>query len=149
MRTVAVVFAATLWTSCAARGADIDVGLVDQKPPQKKDLVAPKSNDGVSVVGLFETIKGKVPKGEKRNLYVIINPLSSRDTANTWWVQQEISRENDSFSGAVQFGEESAGAGEYFAAIAVATDKKWSVGEMLTKLPEDATYSKVKIVKRK
>jgi hypothetical protein len=33
--------------------------------------------------------------------------------------------------------------------IAVATDKKWSAGEMLTGLPENATYSKVKIVKRK
>ena len=111
MRTVAIMFVATLCASFAARGADIDVGLVDQKPPQKKDLVAPKSDDGIPVVGLFETIKGKVPKGEKRNLYVIINPLSSRDTENTWWVQQEISRENESFSGAVQFGEENAGAG--------------------------------------
>ena len=149
MRTVAVVLLATLLTSRAARGADVDVGLVDQKPPQKKDMVAPKSDEGISVVGLFETITGKMPKDEKRNLYVVVNPLSNPDTANSWWVQQEISQNKDSFSCAAQFGEGSAGVGEYFAVIAVATDKKWSAGEMLTGLPENATYSKVKIVKRK
>jgi hypothetical protein len=48
-----------------------------------------------------------------------------------------------------QFGEDDAGSGEYFAVIAVATEKKWSVGEKLDALPDDATFSTVKVVKRK
>ena len=88
MRNVAVVLVAILLTSAAARGADVDVGSINQKLPQKKDLVSPKSDDGITMVGLNETIKGKVPEGEKRNLYVIVNPHSGAD----WWVQQEVTK---------------------------------------------------------
>ena len=55
----------------------------------------------------------------------------------------------ESLSSVAQFGEENAGIGEYFVVLAVATDKKWAVGEMLNSLPDDAAYTKVKIVKRK
>ena len=130
-------------------GADVEVGSVDQKAPQKTDLVVPKTDEGIAVVGLAQTIKGKVPKGEKRNLYVIVNPLSNPDTVNVWWVQQEASRDGESFSAAAQFGDGDAGKGEYFVILAVLTEKKWSAGEMLKGIPDDATYTKVKIVKRK
>ena len=149
MSQVITVFVAMLLTPCSVRLADVDVGLIDQKPPLKKDLVAPKSDEGIAKVGLHETIKGKVPKDEKRNLYVIVNTLSNKDTANIWWVQEEVTRDGESLSSVAQFGEEAAGIGEYFAILAVATDKKWAVGEMLKSLPDDATYTKVKIVKRK
>ncbi len=149
MSQVITVFVALLLTSCSVRLADVDVGLIDQKPPMKKDLVAPKSDDGIAKVGLHETIKGKVPKDEKRNLYVIVNTLSNPDSVNTWWVQEEVTRQGESLSSVAQFGEEAAGVGEYFVVLAVATDKKWAVGEMLKSLPDDATYTKVKIVKRK
>ena len=43
---------------------------------------------------------------------------------------------------------ENAGIGEYFAVLAVATDKTWSGGDTINELPADAAYSKVKIVKR-
>ena len=149
MSHVAAIFVAMLLTPCSARLADVDVGLIDQKPPMKKDLVAPKSDDGIAKVGLHETIQGKVPKDEKRNLYVVVNTLSNKDTANIWWVQEVTTRDGESLSSAAQFGEEAAGVGEYFAILAVATDKKWAVGEMLKSLPDDAAYTKVKIVKRK
>jgi hypothetical protein len=149
MRIILAPLVAALLSPCSARGADVDVGSVDQKVPQKQDVVAPKTDDGIAVVGLRETIKGKVPKGEKRNLYVIINPVSNPDTVNVWWAQQEVSRDGDSFSTVAQFGDGDTGKGEYFVILAVLTDKKWSAGEMLKGLPDDATYTKVKIVKRK
>ena len=149
MSQVITVFVAILLTTHSARLADVDVGLIDQKPPLKKDLVAPKSDDGIAKVGLHETIKGKVPKDEKRNLYVVVNTLTNKDTANIWWVQEVTTRDGESLSSVAQFGEENAGIGEYFAILAVATDKKWAVGEMLNSLPDDAAYTKVKIVKRK
>ena len=149
MSHVAVALVAMLLTPCSARLADVDVGLIDQKPPLKKDLVIPKSDEGIAKVGLHETIKGKVPKDEKRNVYVIVNTLSNKETASIWWVQEVTTRDGESLSSVAQFGEEAAGDGEYFAILAVATDKKWAVGEMLKSLPDDATYTKVKIVKRK
>jgi hypothetical protein len=145
MRNVVVVVVAALLSGCSVRAADVEVGSIDQKVPQKKDLVSPKSDDGITVVGLNETIKGKVPAGEKRNLYVIVNPHSGSD----WWVQQVVSRKGESFEADAQFGEGDNGKGEYFTILGVATDKKWSVGEKLSGLPEDATYTKVKVVKRK
>ena len=131
--------------ACSVGAADVEVGSVAHKVPPKKELVAPKNDDGIAVVGLNETIKGKVPAGEKRNLYILVNPLSGND----WWVQQVVSRKGESFTADAQFGEGDIGKGEYFIILAIATDKKWSVGEKLDGLPEDATYTKVKIVKRK
>ena len=145
MRNALVVVVAILLTSCTVRAADVEVGSVDQKVPSKKVLVAPKSDDGIAAVGLNETIQGKVPESEKRNLYVLVNSL----TGNDWWVQQVVSRKGETFSADAQFGEGDVGKGEYFAILAIATDKKWTVGEKLDGLPEDATCTKVKIVKRK
>jgi len=149
MRNVTFTSVVALLLSGAAQGADVDVGSVDQKPPRQNELVAPKSDAGIAAVGLRETIKGTVAKGEKRRLYIVVNPLSNPNTVNTWWVQQDVSRDGESFRAVAQFGEDDAGRGEYFAVLAVATDKKWSVGEMLSGLPDDAAYTKVKIVKRK
>ena len=126
-----------------------DVGAVDQMAPGKESLTAPKKDNGIETVGLSETFKGKAAKGEKRHIYFIVHPLSNPEIKETWWVQQEVSHDGNAFSGEVQLGEENAGVGEYFAVLAIATDKTWAVGDTLTELPKDAGYSKVKVVKRK
>src|SRR5262245_382633 len=126
-----------------------DIGTVDQKAPKKEALVAPKTDTGIETVGLLETFKDKVANGEKRHLYFIVLPLSNDDMKNTWWIQRDVTRDGDSFSAEVQFGEENAGIGEYFAVLAIATDKTWNGGDTVNELPADAAYSKVKIVKRK
>jgi hypothetical protein len=129
--------------------ADIDVGVIDQKAPKKDAVTAPKADAKVGAVDLRGTVAGKAAKDEKRSLYVIVAPLGTDGKAETWWVQGEVETDKDGFTAAAQFGEEAAGAGEFFAVVAVATDKKWSVAETLTELPADAGYSKVVIVKRK
>ena len=126
-----------------------DIGPVDQKAPKKEVFVVPKTDKGIETVGLLETFKGKIAKGEKRHLYFIVLVLSNPDMKNTWWVQRDVTRDGDSFSAEVQFGEENAGIGEYFAVLAIATDKNWQAGDTINELPADAAYSKVKIVKRK
>lgn len=75
----AIVVAVILLTSVSVLAADVEVGSVDQKVPSKKVLVAPKSDDGIAAVGLNETIQGKVPESEKRNLYVLVNSLTGND----------------------------------------------------------------------
>jgi hypothetical protein len=147
MKTLIVVCATVLLSAACASAADI--GIVDEKAPKKELLAAPKSDKGIETVGLMETFKGKVAKGEKRHLYFIVLVLSNEDLKDTWWVQRDVTRDGDSFSGEVQFGEENAGIGEYFAVLAIATDKTWSGGDTIKELPADAEYSKVKIVKRK
>jgi hypothetical protein len=149
MKSFAGLLVAALLSPCSARGADIDVGVVDQKLPKKSELIAPKTDDGIAVVGLRETIKGKVPKDDKRKLYIVVNPVSNPDTYNVWWTQQDVSRDGDSFSAVAQFGDGDRGKGEYFVVLAVLTDNNWSSGEKLDGLPDNATYSKIKIVKRK
>jgi hypothetical protein len=129
--------------------ADVDVGLIDQKAPKKEALTAPKKDAKVGTIDLKGTVIGKAAKNEKRSLYVIVAPLGTDGKAETWWVQGEVDKDKDGFVAEAQFGEEAAGVGEYFAVVAVATDKKWSVGETMTELPADAGYSKVVIVKRK
>jgi hypothetical protein len=148
MRCAATLLVASLLAG-PAPAADVEVGALDQKPPKKEDLVAPKSDKGVPAVGLRETVKAKVGKGEKRHLYVVVTPVSNPDLANTWWVQDDVSRDGEAATAQAQFGEEDAGVGEYFAVVAVATDKTWSVGEKLTGLPADAACTKVTVVRRK
>ena len=147
MKTLIAICAAVLLSATCACAADI--GALDQKAPNKESLVAPKTDKGIETVGLMETFKGKVAKGEKRHLYFIVLVLSNEDLKNTWWIQRDVTRDGDSFSAEVQFGEENAGIGEYFAVLAIATDKTWSGGDTINELPADAAYSKVKIVKRK
>ncbi|HLW63952.1 MAG TPA: hypothetical protein VKS79_01450 [Gemmataceae bacterium] len=139
----AIVFALTGFAAAS------DIGPVDQKAPKKEALVAPKTDKGIETVSLLETFKGTVAKGEKRHLYFIVTPLSNADLKNTWWIQRDVTRDGDSFSAEIQFGEENAGVGEYFAVLAIATDKTWSGGDTINELPADAAYSKVKVVKRK
>lgn len=131
------------------RAADVDVGLVDQKAPKKEDLAPPKDAKPPTV-DLTGTLKGKVTKGEKRNVYFVICPRGKKGDAGTdWWVQGEVMTDGEAIACDAQFGEENAGSDEWFAVAAVATDKKWSVGEKLDALPADAAYSKVIMVKRK
>lgn len=151
MRFAATLFMAMLLTSGLIHAAEVivEIGLVDQKRPKKEDVVAPKKDDGLTTIGLRDTLKGKVAKSEKRNVYFLINPLGKGDKPTYWWVQNEATRDGEAISCDAQFGEEDAGSGEYFAIVAVATDRKWSVGDKLDDLPEDAAYSKVKIVNRR
>lgn len=126
----------------------IEIGKVEHKAPAKDDLKLPKSDDGVPKVDLKAEIKGSVPADDKRTVYVLVSPVSAKELVGTWWVQADAVRDGGKFEAEAQFGEEGAGAGEYFAVVAVATDKKWAAGDKLTDLPKDAAYSKVKVVKR-
>lgn len=141
MRHIAI---AALLVVIGSASAEVDVGTIDQKAPAKEALAVPKKDDGATV-GLTETVAGKVAAAEKRNLYVIVRPLSGND----WWVQQSVTKSDGKFSADAQFGEGDNGVGEHFAILAVATDKTWAVGDKFTDLPADAGYSKPKIVKRK
>lgn len=133
-----------------ASAADVDVGLVDQKVPKKEDLTPPAKDAKPTTVDLKGTLAGKVTKGEKRSVYFVICPLGKKgDVGEDWWVQGEVTKDGEAISCDAQFGEENAGSDEWFAVVAVATDKKWCVGEKLSALPDDANYSKVKVVKRK
>ena len=148
MRKVAVGFVITLLTCCSAQAADL--GLVDQKPPTKEELVAPKDDKGIEAVGMRSKVTGKVKEGEKRNLYVVVNPLSNPDRVNNWYVQRAVARSGQSFSCDAQCGDQGGvGKGEYFAIVAITTDKELTIGDMLEGLPDGATCSKIKIVKRK
>lgn len=128
----------------------VDTGTVDQKRPKKEAVAAPKKDDGLTKVDVRTAVKGTTTKGEKRTVYVLINPLGTKGDAPTyWWVQNEVTLTDGKFTCDAQFGEEDAGSGEYFAIVAVATERKWSVGDKLDDLPEDAAFSKVTVVKRK
>ena len=130
----------------------VDVGAIDQKePPAAKELTPPKSDDGIGSVGLRSTVTGTLAKSDRRRVYVLVNPLSNKDTQNVFWVQEEVTRGEATFSGSCQFGEHGQGEGEYFAIVVVATDKALKVGEKLNGIPtgDNATYSKLTIVKRK
>ncbi|MEO2089983.1 MAG: hypothetical protein ABGY75_10865 [Gemmataceae bacterium] len=128
----------------------VDVGAVDQKRPKKEAVATPKKDDGLTTVDVRTAVKGMAAKGEKRTVYVLINPLGKKGDAPTyWWVQNEVTLADGKFTCDAQFGEEDAGSGEYFAVVAVATERKWSVGDRLDDLPDDAAFSKVTVVKRK
>jgi hypothetical protein len=147
MRSTAISFVAFALTCSFGQAAEI--GTIDQKePPAKKELVAPKIADGIDSVGVHATIEGKTSKDEKRNIYVLVNPLSNPANQDVWWVQPEIQRDGEKFDCSCQFGEDEKGAGEFFAIVGIATDKELSSGAMLQGLPKAMAYSKLKIVKR-
>jgi hypothetical protein len=105
--------------------SDVDLGLADKKTsPSAKELTPPKSADGVTKVDLRATVTGKVSKNEKRNIYIVVNPLSNSETKDTWWVQEEVTRDGENYSGSCQFGEMDAGAGEFFALVGVVKRSK-------------------------
>jgi hypothetical protein len=125
------------------------LGTLDRKePPSAKELSKPKRDEGVTKVGLRATASGSMSKDDKRNVYILVNPLSNPDTRNVWWVQERVDRDGNSFRCSCQFGEPAQGGGEYFAIVAVATDKALRVGEKLDGIPKGMTYTKLKIVKR-
>jgi hypothetical protein len=149
MKNVLLLASVLAITGCSDTLA-ADVGAIDQKE-SPKDLSAPKDGEKVDSVGLRADITAAIGRDDKRHVYFLVTPLSNKDTQNHFWVQEEVSRSNKSASGSAQFGESSQGEGEYFAIIAIATDKKLTVGERLIGLPtgDNVTYSKPKIVKRK
>ncbi len=148
MRLALPLFAAVFAASAVA--ADVDVGPIDRKAPKKEDLAPPPKDAKPQVVELQGSFSAEVTKGEKRGVYFLVCPLGAKgDGGNDWWVQGQVTRDGEGVRADGQFGEENAGAGEWFAVVAVATDKKWAVGEKLDALPADATFSKVKVVKRK
>jgi hypothetical protein len=149
MRFALPLFAIALFAG-SIPAADVDVGLVDQKAPKKTDLAPPPKDAKPTTVDLTATLTGKVTKGEKRHVYFVICPLGKKgDAGADWWVQGEVTKDGEAVSCDAQFGEADAGSGEWFAVAAVATDKKWGVGEQLSSLPADAAFSKVVVVKRK
>jgi hypothetical protein len=149
MRPVATLLAVTLFAT-AATAAGVDVGAIDQKEVKKDALAAPKKDDKPPAVELKGTLQAKVAKGEKRNVYFAVYPLGKDGKGGTyWWVQGEVTKDGETVTCDAQFGEEDAGSGEYFAVVAIATERKWSVGEKLDDLPADAAFSKVVVAKRK
>ena len=128
----------------------IDIGSVDRPaPPSVEELRAPKSDEGLTTVGLRSVITGKLPKvGQK--VVVLVNPASNPDTVNRWWVQQkaEYGTDGNSFEVIVQAGEDAAGVGELFALVAIVPKNALDVGQEIDGLPEAVAYSKVVFVKR-
>jgi hypothetical protein len=146
MRTQLVLLA-VLTIGCTSKS--IDIGMTDQKElPAANDLRVPKNDEGVVEVGVRAKVAGQLSKDDKRTVYLLVSPLSNSATRNRWWVQEEVVRDGDNYEGTCQFGENAQGAGEYFAIVAMATSKKFNVGEKLTGVPMNQTYTKLKIVKR-
>ncbi len=136
-----------LCAGCTA--GEIDLGKLDQKdPPALKDLKGPKDDKEVTNVGLSVSVEGKINENEKANIYVLVNPLSNPDTRNLWWVQRPVRRNGSVFSGACQFGEGPQGEGEYFAILAIATEKDLDIGQTLSGVPKEVLCTKLRIVKR-
>ena len=135
----------------AGEAGSIDLGKADQdKPPVADEIKAPKNDEGIATVGLHETVAATISKDEAKHVYFLINPISPDETARkTWWVQREVSKNGTTAECECQFGEEDQGKGEYFAIVAVITGETFEVGQTMEKLPKDASYSKLKIVKRK
>jgi hypothetical protein len=133
------------------RGGEIDLGSVDQaKPPAADEIQAPKKDDGITTVGLRETVKAGIGKDESKHVYVLVNPVSADPSVKkNWWVQREVTRKGTAIECECQFGEEDQGKGEYFAIIAIATADSFEVGQTLENFPKEGTYSKFLIVKRK
>jgi hypothetical protein len=145
--TMATLIALFLASGCLAQS--IDVGPIDQKqPPSSRQLTPPRRGEDVDTVGLRANVTGKLPSDDTRTVYVLVNPLSNPTTRHEWWVQERAYRDGDQFECSAQFGEELEGVGEYFAIVAIATNKKYMVGERVKRVPPNATYSKLKIVKR-
>lgn len=147
MILAAVLFLSVNLTACAK---DLAVGPISEKePPSTKELVEPKSSDGIDTVDLRETVAGEVGEHARLNYYVMVNPLSNPATHNTWWVQDPAIVRDGKFQCSAQFGEGSAGVGEFFAIVCIAMDKKFDVGQELRGgLPKANGYTKLKIVKR-
>lgn len=134
-----------------AFATEVSVGpLTEKEPPSSKELVEPKSDSGIDQVGLRATIVGETGPHTKTNIFVLVNPLSNIDTHDTWWVQEKVISRDGKFKTSCQFGEGQVGVNEYFAIVALATDKQLEVGQEVHGLPKaDGGYSKLKVVKRK
>jgi hypothetical protein len=127
----------------------IDLGAADQKkPPAKEDLKPPKESDKVDTVDLHAKTTGKIDKEEKRKVYVLVNPLSNDGLRDVWWVQEAVTRDGADYHTQCRFGDDSAGRGEFFAIVGMATDKAYTVGEQLKSIPTGGAYTKMKIVRR-
>jgi hypothetical protein len=77
----------------------VEVGTVDQKLPKKEAVAALKKDDGWTKVDVRTAVKGAAAKGEKRTVYVLINPLGKKGDAPThWWVQTETTPADGKFT---------------------------------------------------
>ena len=140
-----VSVAAALFVLARGAKAGVDLGKLDKDKAETASV--PKSDDGVSKVGIRTDVTGETKKDEKRTVYILVCPISNKDTSD-WWVQEAASITGEKFNGSCQFGEGSTGVGEYFAVVAIATDKKYNAGERLAGIPEGQTYTKTVVVKR-
>jgi hypothetical protein len=148
LSTLAVVVVGAAFTS-GCTPEPVRLGRPEGKtPPAANELTEPTDGRPVARVGLYATVVGRLDQDERRYVYVLVNPLSNPDTQNVWWVQRAVSRQGDGYTCRCQFGEATAGRGEYFAIVAVVTDRRLKVGEKLDGIPEGMAYSKVVIVKR-
>ncbi len=148
MRTMLAVLT-TLFLTSGCVGQSIDVGSIDQKePPSSRQLIPPRQGEDVETVSLRANVSGMLPASDTRTIYVLVNPLSNPANRHEWWVQERVYRDGDSFECSAQFGEEQEGGGESFAIVAIASTHKYTVGERVKRVPPNATYSKLKIVKR-
>ena len=150
MVKLSMMAAVFLLADCVfAQSTVLDVGAIDQKrPPTAEELQEPGGDAQVPTVGQYASVTGKVPEEAQRNVYVIVNPLSNPATRNTWWVQRYPRRDEEKFRGVSQLGEGAQGRGEYFAVLAIATDRRYTEGQRLQGLPVELKCSRVKIVKR-
>lgn len=143
-------FLCSVLLTLAGVATTIEVGTIDQKePPTADELREPATDNGIEVVDLRAAVTGAVGNIGNQRVYVLVNPLSNPHTRNVWWVQESVRFKDANFRGDCQFGEARQGAGEYFAVIALTTDKNYAVGQKILGLPPASAYSKLKIVKRK
>ena len=150
MLKISITTVALMLASCVlGQTAPVDVGAIDQtKPPSAADLQEPAPDAKVPEVRLTAAVTGKFSGDAQRNVYVLVNPLSNPDTRNVWWVQRSVRRDGEGFRAPCQFGEGTQGQGEYFAILAIATDRRYNEGDELRGLPAELQCSRVKIVKR-
>jgi hypothetical protein len=147
IRCLWVVLVLLIGAGCA--NAQVQIGEIDQQqPPRAEGLRLPDGDDPVETIGMHAVVEGSVDDKIKANLYVLGNPLSNLDTRDIWWVQQPVLRRGTAIRAACQFGEGAQGRGEYFALVAIATERDWDVGQQIRGIPKSVLYSKLKIVKR-
>jgi hypothetical protein len=150
-RVFAFVFLYALAIYCVPGCADeqVKLGKTERRePPSQAETSIPKSDERIPKVNLRAFVVGEFSKADKRNLYVLVCPISNPVCRSTWWVQELPDRRDDRYCCSCQFGEGDQGVGEYFAIVMVATEKNLDVGRQFQELPDDMAYSPVAIVKR-
>jgi hypothetical protein len=102
-----------------------------QRSPSRVVLDLMSHADEEHAVGLRAEVAGRLDRGNGRHISVLVNPSDNGSTADTWWVQQQVSRHGDEFRCTCQFGEGRLGLDERFTILAVASDQPLQTGEIL------------------